>query len=257
MKLLAGLLLVAFVSTVTPRQAAAVPLLQLYVEGATYNSTSETWEIDLPSTASFRVWTIGNVAGPGGKGTLYDVKLAVSWAAAAGFPTFTANGTTAGGVGSYGGYDDPSAASDPTQGAVVTDGSTPTLGDGSSLPSHGQFGAGIYWSEWSLGNFDKTDSQIEDFSNAFPTAPATTTGQINVYEISVIKDLPGVLDVHFDAYGYYEQVTGKKVKQQFVNAPFSHDASVKLVPEPATLVSWSALAVLAMAGATLRNRRRR
>src|SRR5688500_15939669 len=52
--------------------AQAVPVLQLYVEGATYDGT-ETWTETGPNPC--RLWVIGNVAGPGGKGVLNNVRL--------------------------------------------------------------------------------------------------------------------------------------------------------------------------------------
>src|SRR3546814_10164813 len=55
--------------------ARAVPLLQLYIEGATYNVATETWELLRPIDQPLRLWTIGNVAGPGGTGTLSAVRL--------------------------------------------------------------------------------------------------------------------------------------------------------------------------------------
>src|SRR5678816_3675014 len=71
------LALIAAAFSFTAREAAAVPELQIYIEGATYDSASETWVAT--STSPFRLWVIGNVAGEGGKGPLYDVKLAAAY----------------------------------------------------------------------------------------------------------------------------------------------------------------------------------
>ena len=53
----------------------AVPVLQLYVDGATYNTEHESWVFDAVIGESFTLWVIGNVDGPGGQGTIFDVKL--------------------------------------------------------------------------------------------------------------------------------------------------------------------------------------
>lgn len=55
--------------------AAAILLLQLYIEGATYGSDLEGWPADGNQTV--RVWAIGNVAGPGSKGTMRKVRMAI------------------------------------------------------------------------------------------------------------------------------------------------------------------------------------
>src|SRR4030043_132428 len=62
-----------------PASVLAIPILQLYAEGATYNSATESWEVDFSEGNVLRLWAIGNVDGPGGKGTIYDVKLAVAY----------------------------------------------------------------------------------------------------------------------------------------------------------------------------------
>ena len=60
----------------------AVPILQLYIEGAWYDQATESW-VAAPSGSSgggsFKLWAIGNVNGPGGAGTISHVRLAVSY----------------------------------------------------------------------------------------------------------------------------------------------------------------------------------
>ena len=58
--------------------AGAVPLLQLYVEGGTYDAGTESWVLGYTSDP-IRLWVIGNVAGPGSQGTIYDTKLAIAY----------------------------------------------------------------------------------------------------------------------------------------------------------------------------------
>ena len=67
---------VAVVLAVLPLTASAEPILQLYAEGATYDTVSESWVTEGPE---FVLWAIGNVDGPGGKGDILDVKLAVAY----------------------------------------------------------------------------------------------------------------------------------------------------------------------------------
>ncbi len=208
--------------------ARATPKLQLYVEGATYNSVTESWELAAGSSDPIRLWTIGNVNGPGGAGSIADVRLSIAYEAVAVAPTITLTPTTAGGVGAFNGFVDPSTPlGTGTWIQTVTDGSSPLLGDGSSLPDHGIFGAGTHWQEFDLGDFTLEDSQIADFINVFPDATGLpATGQINVYEVSVLN-ASGIL--HFDLYDTI--VASNHVKF----APFSHDASIVPVPGAAAL----------------------
>lgn len=202
--------------------ALATPKLQLYVEGATYSSVTESWEIAAGSTDPIRLWTIGNIDGPGGAGPIADVRLSIAYEAVAVAPTISLTASTTGG---FGGFADPSTPTG-TGGLIqtVTDGSAPLLGNGSPLAGHGVFGIGTHWQEFSLGDFTLTDSPIADFINTFPTAPATMSGQINVYEVSVLNG-SGIL--HFDLYDTI--VASNHVKF----APFSHDANgTSIVPVP-------------------------
>lgn len=235
----AGLLLAA--------PAHAVPLLQLYIEGADYNESTQTWELDRPIDQPLRLWTIGNVDGPGGKGTIYDTKLSISYDSALGnSPSFVLTPSTTNG---FGGFTDPSIASSPTFLGLHTDGSAPLLADGSSLAPHGVFGDHTYWQEYGLGDFSLEDSPIADFITAFPSAPATLSGQINVYEITV-SGVPVGEWIHFDLYGAYMQ--GSHLKVTF--APFSHDADNQVqVSEPGTLALLGG-ALLVLAGFHWRGR---
>jgi hypothetical protein len=194
--------------------AGAIPGLQLYLEGATYDTGSETWV--LTTTDPFKLWVIGNINGPGGVGTISDVKLSIAYASGLS-PTFTLTPTTTGGLG---GFFDPSTPADAAFSKTVTDGSSPILGDGSSLPSHGIYGAGTSWTEYILGDFTLQDSPMADFVTAFPSAPAAATGQINVYEILVTGVAEGT-SFHFDTY---DHIVGGGGNLRYINAPFSHDA---------------------------------
>src|SRR5688572_30496497 len=206
-----GLLTLSLLALARPAQA--IPLLQLYVEGATYNSATESWQANIPANGIIRLWAIGNVSGPGGKGTISDVKLAIAYGSGSS-PSFTLTPDTTDG---FGGYTDPSTPSAPSLIQTKTDGSVPKLSDGSDLPSHGAYGAGVSWKEYALGNFTLSDSPSADFINAFPSIPQATSGsQINVYEITVT----GTDFVHIDLYDSIQSKNGAKA----IFAPFSHDA---------------------------------
>jgi len=188
----AGALLLAFGFALLPAAAQAVPILQLYVEGSTYDTDHESWVFEPNSGDPIRIWVIGNVDGNGGKGTIYDVKLAIAYEDPGTPVTISLASTTTGG---YGGFTDPSTADSATYVQTVTDGSAPLLGDGSSLPSHGVYQTGWTWQEFALGDFDLTDSPIADFITDFPTNLDPEAGQISVYELSVIGD---VTDLHIE-----------------------------------------------------------
>ncbi len=258
------------------RVADAVPILQIYLEGGTYNTTTQSWELTPPGSsggAPFRLWTIGNVAA---KGTIFDVRLAVAYSAADTDLQVTLTPSQIGGSGvgefSFGGVTiyDPSTPvsdfssypdapdvlpSDPgTMGAtrlvntsdglfdtsplgVVDNWSSPVLSSGKVLPSHDIYGVGTAWKEFYLGDFDQTDSAVGDFIGSFPTS-LPTSGQINVYEVSVTGGSGST--VHFDLYDHVQSPD----KATF--CPFSHDGDGDghIVPEPCSLVVWSFLCML-------------
>lgn len=209
----------------------AVPALQIYLQGATYEESTDTWVAS--SSDTLKLWVIGDV---GRLGAIADVKLSAAYDAAF-TPTFS---FTPSQTGDYLGYTDSTTPATPTyiQTQVVTSSSTgpfPLLGDGSTLAPHGIFEPGVAWQEFALGNFASTDSLIGDFQpNGSGTLPAQTgaeRGQINVYNIAV-TGVPSGFTVHFDAYDHY--TTGTHVKYKF--APFSHDGGTTTVPEPASLL---------------------
>ena len=253
-----GLLLL--LGTIVPHELQAVPILQLYLEGGVYNHSTESWEltpIGSSGGAPFRLWVIGNVDGPGGKGTIHDVRLAVAYdqedvgLAVTVTPTLI-GGDNLGGYGSFGGivdYLSPTVFT-PTQSAevgtslgtvdvtdtdyVVTNGGSPLLSDGTPLPTHGEYGPGTYWEEFNLGDFDQTTDSIGDFIGQFPTDVSHNAGHIQAYDISVTGGSGATL--HFDVY---DSIQGKN-KARAVFAPFSHDgdgpggvdATSNIVPEP-------------------------
>src|SRR3990172_11108618 len=53
--------------------AMAIPTLQLYIEGSTYDTDTDTWVI--ATTSPFKLWVIGDV---GAYGPITDVKLSAA-----------------------------------------------------------------------------------------------------------------------------------------------------------------------------------
>ncbi len=207
----------------------AIPALQVYLQGATYENG--TWVAS--SSDTLKLWVIGDV---GKVGTIADVKLSAAYDAAF-TPTFTFTPAQTGG---YLGYTDSTTPAAPTytQTQVVTSPSSgpfPTLGDGTELAAHGVLVPGTAWQEFALGNFASTDSFIGDFAagnnGTLPAQTGAEKGQINVYNVA-ISGVPSGFTVHFDAYDHY--TTGTHVQYKF--APFSHDGGTTNVPEPASLL---------------------
>jgi len=202
-------LLVATALVALPRSAQAVPKLQLYLEGASYDDVTETW---LASGDGTRLWAIGDV---GSAGTISNVRLSVAYAAGL-TPTITLTGSTIDPT-EFPGMTDSTDPGDATLIQTVTDGSAPVLGSGADLPSHGIYGPQTDWQEFALGDFTATDSQIGDWIDSFPTS-FPSMGQINVYDVTVAGLADGAT-VHFDLY---DGIAGGR-HGKFIFAPFSHD----------------------------------
>ncbi len=240
--------LLAVLALGPPNQARAVPVLQMYLEGATYNAADDTWVLDTTehdnpnwqqyvvpgtTTSHFRLWVIGDTS-QSSDGIIHNVQLAASyiWQPSFGYVNITMRGSQTNGVG---GFTDPSVAPNPTFVKKVDDGSVPVLGDGKTLlttldPSAADhYGQGYEWQQFSLGDFTSHDSPIGDFSQSPPTIPKSPDmGQINVYDIYVDNsDLEGnSIAIHFDVYDHV-------VAQHKSKTVVSADGATAIVPAPA------------------------
>lgn len=219
----AGALLATLALTVSP--GLAIPTLQLYIEGSTYDLVDESWTF---VGDEFTLLVIGDV---GSYGTIFDVKLTVAFPVRLDPDNVHITGTTATEV------PDPTPTADPTLIANPSsalsssepcgDNSTvltlPCKGDGTPLAKHGEYGP-VQWIEFSLGDFTATDSPIGDFIFSFPTS-FPSTGQVNAYFVQLNAGFgdpfPAGTEVHFDAFDHIVQNNGKTT---VVFAPFSHDA---------------------------------
>jgi len=220
--------------------AFAIPDLQLYVEGAQYEASTQTW---VTTSNNFKLWVIGDVEntthGAAVTPGIFDVHIAAAFLTGeVGTITLTATTTSL--------LTDPSiAAAAVYHPGLGADGTIPKMDDGSTLPQHGIYGPGTSWNQYDIGDFTLMDSPIGDFINAYPTT-FPDLGQINVYDVSIT----GYSMVHFDAYNHIQA----KRKIMSLNAPFSHDSEgTPNVPEPASLL----LLGLGMGGSALLGLRRR
>ncbi len=221
MKRIALGIIVLCISLVFSNTAFAYPALQLYIEGSTYDTATQTWVID---SSNFKLLVLGDV---GHDGDIFDVKLtAAHLTGETGTITFTPTTATATLL------TDPTPSSNPAVYSALLDtvGTIPLDGDGKLLPSHSIYGAGTTWTGYTLGNFTETNSQIGDFTTGtIPPSEYRYNGQINAYDVAVT----GYSWVHFDAF---DHIVLSNNKAKYVFAPFSHDAETgSPVPEPATM----------------------
>jgi len=233
----------ALAVSVAPTPARAIPALQLYIEGATYDPTTQSW-LFVGDTG--KLWVLGNV---GQFGPISNVWLTAAFPSGLTGEIVLAETTATSGMLPPPGdpsvspvpqrVAEPSSALSPSRGDPCgnhgTNGTIPCLGDGSKLPNHGEYGPGIQWLEFALGSFTRTDSPIGDFIDSFPTT-FPTTGQINAYAFT-IRGFPAGTLIHFDAFDGIQ--SGNKGTIRSVFAPFSHDALDQpegRVPGPATLL---------------------
>ena len=249
-----GVLIVGNTATVQ-----AEPALQIWLDGAAYDPTTETWVIN---SSSFDLWVIGNV---GQFGTISSVRLvaAVLTSETGGGAGISLTSTTTTGlddIPNLGDLGDPSAPIAPISNGLSADGAFPLQGDppdpSDPLPAHGIYGAGVSFFEWGLDDFTLMDSPVGDYITEFPTS-FPKMGQVNVYEVNITGFSSGV---HFDATDTVYNTVGFT---RTVFVPFSHDGhsfpfsngSFEQIPEPSTLTLWS-LGAVALAGFGWRRRRR-
>lgn len=161
-------LLLAVASTAMAATSYAIPALQVYIPGGTYDASSETW---VTSDNEFEVWIVASTE-------MYDVVV-------------TAN------VGDQ----DPSSGT-LTLGGVSYTGGDFVYGDHTDLARHGEFPAN--WLDHSIGDMTTlTNNTIADFTTGYVhgVTPLNKKGQI--FKLSVKID--GFEHVHFDAWGFNDK----------------------------------------------------
>ena len=197
----------------------AVPTLQLYIDGATYDDVTESW---VSTASSFDLYVIG-------KGDLNNVTLSMA-------------------LMGLGELDDPTAANVDIDGTGYPTGSWtygyapldnfPSVWNGGSqdLPKHDiypawytEFGLGNFTTQGGIGNVNHDSALASGDPFWLPTEgyiASNHQGWFQSYHI----DISGGFAVHFDAYTYNSDGTINKF------APFSHDATGGEIPEPATML---------------------
>ncbi len=238
-KILGSIAIVAMVAS----PAMAIPTLQLYIEGAAYDQTSETFSRD--GFTGIRLWVIGTGYDKALPPEIADVKLAAAYNATASNVTITLKGSVVN-DSVFAGFNDNTTPQDVlTPWIVDTVGGTPDFHFSNGQdPAHGIYGVGTTWQGFQLGDFT---GQVEvtpdflDFVNSDGTIDTPTgsgdshLGQINVYDVMIAGT--GLEWLHFDAYDHITTQIGparapnNKISYEF--APFSHDAEGNnVVPAP-------------------------
>jgi PEP-CTERM motif len=192
------LLLATLLLAILAPAAFAVPALQVYMPGGTYNSSTDTWE---SAGLSFEIWVIAaNIDSK----PLYDITLV----AALGKGVAPVNDGLNIGGHSY-------------QSNEFAFGAPPDGDPDNSLPPHDIYETN--YAEFSIGNSSGPFETVYDME---PGGGGSATGRIYKYQVEVT----GYDWVHFDAYAYND-------RERRIFAPFSHDGETgSSIPEPATMV---------------------
>lgn len=196
--------------------AHAVPTLQLYIDGATYDPDTETW---VYPGLEYDLWAIG---ANHEQVTIEEVKLAAAVKSGQSgtisiTPLFPYEGVV------------------PPEGTLYENG-IPVKSDGKEIPAHGIYPSDFF--EFQLGNFFLNEPNVPDFISDYdPLNPEETDnwGLIRKYRVEV----SGYDWVHFDLYNHVDG------DNHAVFAPFSHDADAEdggggtagvPTPEPTTML---------------------
>lgn len=235
-------LLVLTIGLMISPAAHAVPDLQLFIDGATYDGETETWV--LATTGSVDLYVIS------ANEAHYDVFVSM---ALIGFGEFdpVPPVTVAGFNGTPTAWEWGYAPID----FVPQD---EWGGGDEEMPRHGIFPT--WFAEVNTGDYDDLTGFVGDVQPGpdfwDPTlggpGPANAQGQYKVFSLSI--GAPIGTSVHFDAYTYTNSLVleGNPIDEF---APFSHDATTTIVPEPGTILLMST-GLLGMGVAAIRRRKR-
>jgi len=198
----------------------AVPNLQIYIPGATYDPVTETWTI---YSYDYDLWVVGANL------NIYDVKFA---AAVPVNENGTIDVTWLKGqlIDDYGNIvKEPNFFETLDEGVAdpyisFCDYGTPVMGDGDTLPPHGVFPTSYY--EYLIGDFG-TGETVQNYIPGDEWGDLAE-GETKKFHISA----DGYTWVDIVAYDHYIQANHKT---HCIFTPFSHDGGSG-VPEPATML---------------------
>jgi hypothetical protein len=246
-------------------RASAEPVLQLYVEGASYNTATATWTISSSIGDSIKLWVIADT---GSRGPVDNVKLFLAGSAADNLQ-YSISPTRIGGLPTLGSYVTPAGVGTFTDSGLPATPAFVTSQTGTAPPGlspHGVYGSGVLWREYSLGDFNHTPLvKIGDFStssNGSQTVnPSSAMGQIYAYDIAFTGASHAPTWLNIDATGYYLTSNKHGSTRHDVFAPYSHTARGGIiltpsVPEPSSMAI-AALGGIGCFGYCLRRRGRR
>jgi hypothetical protein len=215
---LKNLSLTIFSILVLTASAFAVPDIQLFIDGATYDWEDQSWVTT--SMGSVNLYVIS------ANDPVDDIIVSVA----------------------LGQSDDPSTMSVNFGGTMINPGDwvygnaplPPDLNPGGDLGPHGVFPT--YFAEVHTGSYgigmNVGDVQPDTLNGgeywdptstpAFPGAPANALGEWKMYTVDISGPIGS--SVHFDAYTLDDN--GNVLRF----APYSHDATTTIVPEPGTII---------------------
>lgn len=192
--------------------AFALPNLQLYIPGGTFDSETETWVI---GSSDFELWVVADLYDgsfdPTHRADLWDIYLVAALA--------QGTDSSAGNIDIFELGNVTPETNDMWRYGTPPPSETPSIGGHGIYPT---WYTQILVAESTVG-MAATDS-LYDYQDDI-TGPKSM-GIIFKYFVSTTFDY-----VHFDAYGYTEPDGGKTDRTV---APFSHDA--EMVPEPTTIL---------------------
>jgi hypothetical protein len=203
--------------------AYAVPHLQLFIDGATYDWDTQTWVLATPGGVDLYVISANE--------THEDVMVSI---ALGGFDEYT----DPDGIVSVSGFGGP-AIDDWTWGYSPLE-SAPGFDGNEDLPPHGIYPT--WFAQVNTGDYALYDSYVGDVQppEGMQTPPWDPSDPLNgehpadgdfkMFSLSI--NAPIGTSLHFDAYTL---IDGRL--DEF--APFSHDASTTIVPEPGTILLMS------------------
>ena len=232
------ILIAALLLILVPTLSLAVPNLQIYIPGATYDTATETWII---ISYKYELWVIGahldvnDVKFAAAVPTDEDGSIQVTWLTPSspdygggGIDDFTLtfNDPNLGADSNrldYEDYRDSYATGDSNPATYGFGSGTPLAGDGAQIPPHGVFPTDFY--EYFIGDFGTK----ETVHNYIPGELGdTAAGEIKKFDISV----SGYTWVDIIAY---DHLILSDSKAKYVFTPFSHDGA-STIPEPATML---------------------